>query len=55
MAYNADLGVEKMLAAEKGLDKIVVEVKSFLKLSLANEFHTILGQYVTYLDALEFF
>ena len=54
MAYNADLGAEKMLAAEKGLDKIVVEIKSFLKLSLANEFHTILGQYVTYLDALEF-
>jgi hypothetical protein len=54
MAYEADIGAEKMLAAEKGLDKIVVEVKSFLKLSLANEFHTILGQYMTYIDALEF-
>lgn len=54
MAYEADLGAEKLFAAEKGIDKIVVEVKSFLKLSLANEFHTILGQYKTYEDALEF-
>ena len=41
IAYEADLGAEKLLAAEKGTDKIVVEVKSFLKLSLANEFHGI--------------
>ena len=54
IAYEADLGAEKLLAAEKGTDKIVVEVKSFLKLSLANEFHGILGQYITYFDALEF-
>ncbi len=54
MVYEADLGAEKMLAAEKGMEKIVVEVKSFLKLSLSNEFHTILGQYMTYIDALEF-
>jgi hypothetical protein len=54
LAYEADLGAEKLLAAEKGMDRIVVEVKSFLKLSFANEFHGILGQYITYLDALEY-
>ena len=54
IAYEADLGAEKLLAAEKGLDKIVVEVKSFLKLSLSHEFHGILGQYMTYINALEF-
>ena len=54
MNYESDLGAEKMLAAEKGLDRIVVEIKSFLKSSMPNEFHTILGQYETYFDALEF-
>ena len=29
MAYNADLGAEKMLAAEKGLDKIVLKSRVF--------------------------
>ena len=51
--YEVDLGAEKLLAAEKGTEKIAVEVKSFLKTSLINEFHSILGQYITYFDALE--
>jgi hypothetical protein len=52
--YEIDLGAEKLLGAEKGLEKIVVEIKSFLKTSLTNEFHGILGQYISYIDALEF-
>ena len=52
--YEVDLGAEKLIAAEKGVEKIAVEIKSFLKTSLANEFHGILGQYITYSDALEF-
>ena len=52
--YEIDLGAEKLLVAEKGVEKIAVEIKSFLKTSLAHEFHGILGQYITYSDALEF-
>ena len=54
MYYEADLGAEKLLVAEKGTDKIAVEIKSFLKASIVSEFHGILGQYITYADALEF-
>ena len=52
--YEADLGAEKIFAAEKGTEKIVVEIKSFLKTSLPNEFHGILGQYITYSDVLDY-
>ncbi len=54
MAYEVDLGAEKLLAAEKGKDLIAVEIKSFLKTSFTHEFHGILGQYITYTDALDF-
>ena len=54
MNYEADLGAERILAAEKGTEKIAVEIKSFLKTSMPNEFHSILGQYITYFDALVF-
>jgi XisH protein len=52
MKYEVDIGAEKLIGAEKGLEKIAVEVKSFLKGSLTNEFHGILGQYIVYTDAL---
>jgi hypothetical protein len=50
--YEIDLGAEKLLAAEKGVEKIAVEVKSFLKTSLLHEFHSILGQYLIYQQGL---
>lgn len=43
-----DLGAERLLAAEKGTDKIAVEIKSFAKASYVHEFHAILGQYLIY-------
>jgi XisH protein len=46
--YDIDLGAEKLLAAEKGNQKIAVEIKSFIKLSFAHEFHGALGQYLNY-------
>lgn len=52
MHYEIDLGAEKLIAAEKGIEKIAVEVKSFLRQSLPNEFHTVFGQYMIYLEAL---
>jgi XisH protein len=43
-----DLGAEKVLAAEREGQKIAVEVKSFLKNSAVSEFHTALGQFISY-------
>jgi hypothetical protein len=47
-----DLGAERLIAAEKGLQRIAVEVKSFLGGSIMSQFHTALGQYLNYLEAL---
>ena len=38
-----DLAAEKLIAAEKGGERIAVEVKSFLGPSLVTDFHTALG------------
>lgn len=51
--FPIDLGAEKLIAAEKGNEKIVVEIKSFLSESVPNEFHTALGQYLDYELGLE--
>lgn len=50
--WEIDLGAEKIFAAEKGQIKIAVEVKSFLDISFAHEFHKALGQYLNYLASL---
>lgn len=46
--YPVDLGAEKVLAAERGAEKIAVEIKSFLKGSMVSEFHTAFGQFLLY-------
>ncbi len=51
--YDIDLGAERILAAEKGTEKIAVEVKNFLQPSFSHEFHSVLGQYLVYLKGLE--
>ena len=43
-----DLGAEKLLCAERGTDKILVEVKSFLNRSLVYDFHRAYGQFRIY-------
>lgn len=43
-----DLGAERIFAAERGEEKIAVEVKSFLRASIVNEFHRAIGQYLMY-------
>jgi hypothetical protein len=49
----ADLGAAKVLAAERGAEKIAVEIKSFLEeQSPVAEFHKASGQYDTYQFAL---
>ena len=47
-----DLGVEKLLAAEKGTEKIAVEIKNFVSTSKISEFHMALGQFINYRTAL---
>jgi hypothetical protein len=42
----ADLGAEKLLAAEKKERKIAVEVKSFVGASMIKDLRDALGQYV---------
>jgi hypothetical protein len=51
--YEIDLGAEKLLGAEKGTEKIVVEIKSLMKTSLLHEFHSVLGQYLVYQYGLQ--
>ncbi len=48
-----DLGAEQLLAAEKLGEKIAVEIKTFLQVSAISEFHTALGQFLNYQEALE--
>lgn len=43
-----DLGAEKLLAAEKGSDKIAVEIKSFVGSSEIRDLENALGQFVLY-------
>lgn len=50
--FEIDLAAEQLLAASLGDRKIAVEVKSFLSPSNVSEFHTALGQFLNYRDAL---
>jgi hypothetical protein len=48
-----DLGAERLIAAEKQGQKIAVEIKTFASASAISEFHTALGQFLSYQFALE--
>ncbi len=48
-----DLAAENVIAAERGSEKIAVEIKSFIGDSDISSFHTALGQYLNYCQALE--
>jgi XisH protein len=50
---HIDLAAESAIAAERNREKIAVEIKSFIASSDINEFHTALGQYLNYCQALE--
>ncbi len=43
-----DLGAERLIAAEKGLEKIAIEVKSFRSASEIKDLEQALGQFVLY-------
>ncbi len=48
IGYEVDFGAEKLIAAEKGNEKIAVELKSFEGPSDINEFHRAMGQFNDY-------
>lgn len=48
-----DLGAEKLIGAQKGIEIIAVEIKSFLGLSELYEFYGAVGQFSFYKEALE--
>lgn len=48
-----DLGTEQLLAAEKGTQKIAVEIKSFLGPSEIADLEQALGQFVLYTSVLD--
>lgn len=48
-----DLGAESTIAAQRDQERIAVEIKSFITDSDVSEFHTALGQYLNYVQALE--
>ena len=48
-----DLAAESAIAAERDSEKIAVEIKSFIGDSDISAFHTALGQYLNYNQALE--
>ena len=50
--FQIDLGMEKILAAERGSEKIAVEIKSFLNPSAITDFYSALGQFLSYRLAL---
>lgn len=51
--FEIDLGAEQILAAERGQEKIAVEIKTFLSDSPLTDYHAALGQFLNYRLALE--
>ena len=47
------MAAERLIAAERGEQKIAVEIKSFVSLSPISDFHTALGQFLNYRIMLE--
>ena len=48
-----DIAAERLIAAERGEEKIAVEIKSFIGTSAISDFHTALGQVLNYQIMLE--
>ena len=48
-----DIGAERLVAAERGGERIAVEIKSFVSRSAVQDLKEALGQFVLYTDALD--
>jgi hypothetical protein len=47
-----DLAAERLLIAERNLEKIAIEIKGLSQTSTIHQFHAVLGQYLNYRTAL---
>ena len=52
ISVQIDLGLENLIGAEKGTEKIAVEIKSFGNASQITDFYAAFGQYLCYKVAL---
>ena len=52
---QVDLGAERIIAAEKGAEKIAVEVKSFISPSIIEDLKDALGQFLIYRASLKIY
>jgi XisH protein len=50
--FEIDLAAEQLLTAEREGRQIAIEIKSFIGSSNVSEFHTAMGQFLNYRDAL---
>ena len=50
--YVCGYGAERLIAAEKGTQKIAVEIKTFSSLSEMEDLEKAVGQYVVYHDVM---
>jgi hypothetical protein len=48
-----DLAVEKLISETQKQRKIIIEIKSFISLSLMKDFELALGQYIFYRDLIQ--
>jgi hypothetical protein len=51
--FAIDFGAERLILAERGVEKIAIEVKSFLNSSAITDFYAAFGQFATYRLALK--
>jgi XisH protein len=51
--FEIDFGAERLIWVERQLEKIAIEVKSFLNPSAMNDFYGAMGQFLTYRLALK--
>jgi len=51
---SADLGAERIITAQRGTERIIVEVKSFLGASDIVDLEKALGQYILYQRIIEY-
>ena len=48
-----DLGAERLIAAERGNEKVAIEIKTFSNLSFITAFYEAVGKYVIYRNVLK--
>lgn len=49
---EVDLAADRLVVANKGTEKIAVEIKSFIGNSIITDFHAAIGQFINYQTAL---